>query len=223
MSEFVLTKRFDTEVERTQRVLDVAEMFGLGLDDKTFTVLNDLKLEIRDGDIVYITGQSGSGKSTILKELRKEFEKLGKKIAVAGEIEMQEVPIVDQVYPEEKSLSKPLELFSLVGLSDANLFLRKPSELSDGQRYRFMLAKMIESGAEIWMADEFLALLDRMTAKVIAYNVQKIARKVGATLVVATTHRDMVEDLAPSLFIEKGYQDKVKKLVTEENLELLGN
>lgn len=221
MSEFVLTKRFDTEVERTQRVLDVAEMFGLGLDDKTFTVLNDLKLEIRDGDVVYITGQSGSGKSTILKELRKEFEKMGKKVAVASEIEMQEVPIVDQVYPEETSLSKPLELFSLVGLSDANLFLRKPSELSDGQRYRFMLAKMIESGAEIWMADEFLALLDRVTAKVIAYNVQKIARKVGATLVVATTHRDMIEDLAPSLFIEKGYQDKVK-LVTEENLELLG-
>lgn len=221
MSEFVLTKRFDTEVERTQRVLDVAEMFGLGLDDKTFTVLNDLKLEIRDGDVVYITGQSGSGKSTILKELRKEFEKMGKKVAVASEIEMQEVPIVDQVYPEETSLSKPLELFSLVGLSDANLFLRKPSELSDGQRYRFMLAKMIESGAEIWMADEFLALLDRVTAKVIAYNVQKIARKVGATLVVATTHRDMIADLAPSLFIEKGYQDKVK-LVTEENLELLG-
>ena len=97
MSEFVLTKRFDTEVERTQRVLDVAEMFGLGLDDKTFTVLNDLKLEIRDGDVVYITGQSGSGKSTILKELRKEFEKMGKKVAVASEIEMQEVPIVDQV------------------------------------------------------------------------------------------------------------------------------
>lgn len=210
MTEFVLTKRFDTEVERTQRVLDVAEMFGLGLDDKQFTVLDGLKLDIKQGDVVYITGQSGSGKSTVLKELRQEYEKRGVKVAVASEIEMIDQPIVDQIYPGNKLLSKTLELFSFVGLSDANLFLRKPSELSDGQRYRFMLAKMIESGAQVWMADEFLALLDRVTAKVIAYNIQKIARKVGATLIVATTHRDMMDDLAPDLYIEKRYQEKVK-------------
>ena len=210
MTEFVLTKRFDPEVERTRRVLDVAEMFGLGLDDKQFTVLDGLKLDIKQGDVVYITGQSGSGKSTVLKELRQEYEKRGVKVAVASEIEMIDQPIVDQIYPGNKLLSKTLELFSFVGLSDANLFLRKPSELSDGQRYRFMLAKMIESGAQVWMADEFLALLDRVTAKVIAYNIQKIARKVGATLIVATTHRDMVDDLAPDLYIEKRYQEKVK-------------
>ena len=210
MTEFVLTKRFDTEVERTQRVLDVAEMFGLGLDDKQFTVLDGLKLDIKQGDVVYITGQSGSGKSTVLKELRQEYEKRGVKVAVASEIEMIDQPIVDQIYPGNKLLSKTLELFSFVGLSDANLFLRKPSELSDGQRYRFMLAKMIESGSQVWMADEFLALLDGVTAKVIAYNIQKIARKVGATLIVATTHRDMVDDLAPDLYIEKRYQEKVK-------------
>ena len=210
MTKFVLSKSFDTEVERTQRVLDVAEMFGLGLDDKTFNVLTDLELEIEPGDVVYITGQSGSGKSTILKELRKAFESKGIPVAVASEIEMLDKPIVDQVYPDNKLLSKTLELFSFVGLSDAKLFLRKPSELSDGQRYRFMLAKMIESGAKVWMADEFLALLDRTTAKVIAYNIQKIARKTGATLVVATTHRDMVDDLRPSLYIEKRYQDKVR-------------
>lgn len=207
---YKLNKQFDTEVERSQRVLDVAEMFGLGLDDKTFVVLKDLELDIHNGDIVYITGQSGSGKSMILKELRQAFEVDGKRVANIDEVELLDKPIVDQVYPKEKTLNKTLELFSLVGLSDANLFLRKPKELSDGQRYRFRLAKMIESGAEVWMADEFLAVLDRVTAKVIAYNIQKIARKVGATLIVATTHRDMVEDLAPDLYIEKRYQDKVK-------------
>ena len=75
MTEYILSRQFDTGVERTQRVLDVAEMFGLGLDDKTFVVLDNLKLDIKQGDIVYITGQSGSGKSTILHELRAEFEK----------------------------------------------------------------------------------------------------------------------------------------------------
>lgn len=208
--KYTLNRQFDTNVKRTSRVVDVAEMFGLGLDDKTFTVLSNLELEIKQGDIVYITGQSGSGKSTILHELKNEMTKAGLKVADFGDLKVTDEPIVDQVYPGEKSLSKPLELFALVGLSDANLFLRSPKELSDGQRYRFMLAKLIETGAQVWMADEFLALLDRITAKVIAFNIQKIARKVGATLVVATTHRDMISDLHPDLFIEKRYQDKVK-------------
>jgi ABC-type ATPase with predicted acetyltransferase domain len=52
-------------------------------------------------------------------------------------------------------------------------------------------------------------VLDRDTAKVIAYAIQKTSRKAGATLVVATTHTDMVDDLAPSLFIEKRYREKV--------------
>ncbi len=208
--KYTLNRQFDTNVKRTSRVVDVAEMFGLGLDDKTFTVLSNLELEIKQGDIVYITGQSGSGKSTILHELKNEMTKAGLKVSDFSDLKITDEPIVDQVYPEEKSLSKPLELFALVGLSDANLFLRSPKELSDGQRYRFMLAKLIETGAQVWMADEFLALLDRITAKVIAFNIQKIARKVGATLVVATTHRDMVNDLHPDLFIEKRYQDKVK-------------
>lgn len=208
---YKLNKQFTTEVERTQRVLECAEMFGLGLDDKTFVVLNDLEIDIRNGDVVYITGQSGSGKSTILHELRKQMKDQGLKVCDFSDIKLQpDKPIVDQVYPTEKSLNKTLELFSRVGLSDANLFLRKPAELSDGQRYRFMLAKLIESNADVWMADEFLALLDRTTAKVIAYNIQKVARKQGVVLIVATTHKDMVDDLNPSLYIEKRYQDKIK-------------
>ncbi|ENK7187183.1 ABC transporter, partial [Acinetobacter baumannii] len=98
---------------------------------------------------------------------------------------------------------------SIAGLNDAYLFIRKPNELSDGQRYRFCLAKLIESKAKVWVADEFLAVLDRTTAKVIAYNLQKIARKVGATVLVATTHDDMVEDLAPNVTIVKKYREKV--------------
>lgn len=217
MTEFVLNKSFDTEVERTPRVLDCAEMFGLGLDDKTFVLLDGLKLEINDGDVVYITGQSGSGKSTILKELRRLMEEGGKKVCSLNEVTFNDKPILDQIYPESPSLQKTLWLFARVGLSDANLFLRKPEELSDGQRYRFLLAKMIESGADVWIADEFLALLDRVTAKVIAFNMQKVAREFGVTLIVATTHRDMVQDLKPTLYIEKRYREKV--MVKEDRSE----
>lgn len=219
--KYTLNKQFETEVERTQRVLDVAEMFGLGLDDKTFVVLDNLELDIKPDDVVYITGQSGSGKSTILKELRSAMQKNGLKVSAIEDVVMEDRPIVDQVYPDEQSLSKTLALFSLVGLSDANLFLRKPKELSDGQRYRFALARMIETNADVWVADEFLAVLDRVTAKVIAYNIQKLARKLGVALVVATTHRDMIEDLAPTVYIEKHYREKIEVKRNERDDEAL--
>ena len=90
-----------------------------------------------------------------------------------------DLPIVDQC---GKDTNEALALFSIAGLSDANLYLRRPGELSDGQRYRFRLAKIIESGAEVWFADEFMAILDRVTAKCLAFNMQKIARRRGATL-----------------------------------------
>jgi ABC-type ATPase with predicted acetyltransferase domain len=62
----------------------------------------------------------------------------------------------------------------------------------------------------VWVADEFMAVLDRTAAKVIAFSLQKTARKAGATVIVATTHTDMVPDLAPTLYIEKRYREKLR-------------
>lgn len=202
---YTIDKRFHTEVERSDRVLEIAEAFGLGLDDKEFVVFDNQPLEIEQGDVVYITGQSGSGKSTVLRELATQMADLG--VADIDKVELKNVPLIDQI---GTSTAEALNLLSIAGLNDAYLFIRKPQELSDGQRYRFRLAKIIESGARVWVADEFLAVLDRTTAKVIAYNLQKVARKLGATLIVATTHTDMVADLAPNLYINKRYREKIE-------------
>ena len=209
MSVYHIDKRFHTEVERSDRVLEIAEAFGLGLDDKEFVVFDNQPIEIQRGDVVYITGQSGSGKSTVLRELTQQMgfgpERLN--VADIDRVELLDKPLIDQI---GKDTAEALNLLSIAGLNDAYLFIRKPKELSDGQRYRFKLAKIIESGAQVWVADEFLAVLDRTTAKVIAFNLQKVARKVGATLMVATTHTDMVDDLAPNLYIEKRYREKIE-------------
>lgn len=204
---YTIDKRFRTEVERSDRVLEIAEAFGLGLDDKEFVVFDNQQLEIEQGDVVYITGQSGSGKSTVLVELAKQMAEDGLKVANLDKVEMLDKPLIDQI---GKDMNEALGLMSIAGLNDAYLFIRKPSELSDGQRYRFRLAKIIESGANVWIADEFLAVLDRDTAKVIAFNLQRVARNVGATLMVATTHTDMVPDLAPNLYINKRYREKIE-------------
>ena len=211
MTVYKIDKRFHTKVERSERVLEIAEAFGLGLDDKEFVVFDNQDIEIKQGDVVYITGQSGSGKSTVLRELSASMTELG--VADIDGVELRDVPLIDQI---GKDMNTALNYLSIAGLNDAYLFIRKPKELSDGQRYRFRLAKMIESGARVWIADEFLAVLDRTTAKVIAFNMQKIARKAGATLMVATTHTDMVNDLAPNVYIEKRYREKIEIIYAPE-------
>lgn len=214
--QYVIDKRFHTEVERTDRVLEIAEAFGLGLDDKEFVVFNQQPIDIEQGDVVYVTGQSGSGKSIVLKELAIKMTEAGLKIADIDAVELLNKPLIDQI---GKDTTEALNLLSIAGLNDAYLFIRKPQELSDGQRYRFRLAKIIESGANVWVADEFLAVLDRTTAKVIAFNMQKIARRQGATLIVATTHTDMVADLAPNVTINKQYREKIQITMAPEGFK----
>lgn len=204
--KFSVSKSFKTVTKRSDRVLECAEAFGLGLEAKDFVLYEGLELEINPGDVVYITGQSGSGKSVLLRETAKalsgEF-----KVANIDEVELEDKPLIDQI---GKDTNDAIRILSAAGLNDAYLFIRKPQELSDGQLYRFRIAKLMHSDARVWVADEFGAVLDRTTARVVAFNLQKMARSVGAIVVVATTHRDLIEELGPNLFIEKHYQDRVQ-------------
>ena len=206
--KFIVSKRFNTTVERTPRVIEVAEAFGLGLDDREFVLYDDMEIELEPTDVVYITGQSGSGKSVLLRQLVEALELVeGKKIVNIESVELPEVPLVDQVGTSTK---EALELLSRVGLNDAYLFIRKPSELSDGQRYRLRLAHVMNQDADVWVADEFGAVLDRVTAKVVAFSMQKYARKMQKMLLVATTHTDLEQELAPNLKVEKYFREKVE-------------
>lgn len=203
---YIINKSFKTKVERSPRILEVAEAFGIGLEDKEFVVFDNLEIDIKKGDIVYITGQSGAGKSILLRELQRQMKEEGKTVANLDEVIFEDKPLIDQI---GKNTNDAIRLLGLAGIGDAYLWVRKPGELSDGQKYRFKLAKAIEQGADVWVADEFLAVLDRVSACVIAYSIQKTARKCGATVLVATTHSDMVADLDPDLFIEKRFREKI--------------
>lgn len=215
MTTYTISRSFNTSVERTPRVMEIAEAFGLGLSDKQFVVYDNLGIEIRKGDVVYITGQSGSGKSLLLKDLSENMKKEGLAVSDLNEIKLDEKPVIELV---GKSTSSAAELLSKAGISDAWIYLRKPSELSDGQRYRLKLAKIMESNADVWIADEFGAILDRVTAKAVAMNMAKVARKEGKTFMIATTHSDMIDELAPDVFIEKMFREKVK--IISENQEI---
>ncbi|HHI5108705.1 TPA: ATP-binding cassette domain-containing protein, partial [Klebsiella pneumoniae] len=189
MSKYVINVSFNTRVNKTIRTLEIAESFGLGLDEKAWTLYDNLELDIERGDVVYVTGQSGSGKSVVLRELQRLMADAGQRVASIDDfVFADDTNVIDQL---GKTTSDALGLLSMAGLNDAYLFVRKPSEMSDGQKYRLKIAKLIESGADVWVADEFGAVLDRVTAQVVASNLQRAARAVGATVIVATTHEDL--------------------------------
>jgi hypothetical protein len=55
--------------------------------------------------------------------------------------------------------------------------------------------------------DEFAACLDRDTTKIIAFNLQKIARQQSKAVIAATTHSDLLEELNPSVHVHKRLGD----------------
>jgi ABC-type lipoprotein export system ATPase subunit/GNAT superfamily N-acetyltransferase len=197
---------FNPKSDVTTRTAQVSDAYGIGLDEtQKFTVYQGLTFDIYPGDSVYITGDSGSGKSLLLRYLKGELEKLDE---FGGVIDGADVQIPDDEVLVEgvgKDTEEAIYHLSMAGLSEAFLMTRRYGELSDGQKYRYRIAKMLYSGKSTLILDEFGATLDRETAKVIAWLLQKVVRQSARTLIVATTHRDLFEDLNPTLFILKKF------------------
>jgi ABC-type transport system involved in cytochrome c biogenesis ATPase subunit/N-acetylglutamate synthase-like GNAT family acetyltransferase len=198
---------FSTKAEVTERTLAVCEAFGLGVDEaKHFMVYDNFSLDFHRGDLIYLTGDSGGGKTLLLRAFKDFF---GQEAIELGDLEINpEETLVEGVGNDVK---EAIEILSLCGLNDAFLFLRKYKELSDGQKYRYKLAKLVDAREKsVWVIDEFCATLDRVMARIIAYLIQKVARRLGKTVVAATTHSDLIEDFQPDIVVEKGFEKNVK-------------
>ena len=71
---FRINIRYRTRTEITPRTIAVAEAFGLGVDEhQEHVVYDDVELKISPKDIVLVTGESGSGKSVLLRALVKDL------------------------------------------------------------------------------------------------------------------------------------------------------
>src|SRR4030042_5083908 len=203
--KFSFVISYSTTVRLTPRTTAVAEAFGLGIDEEHRFKVLDVELKIGMGDIVYVTGDSGSGKSVLLRALK---EDLGAEALDLTDVDIDlDEPLIETV---GKNIEEGLDLLSKVGLSDAFLFLRSFSELSDGQKYRYKIAKLLESKAQFWILDEFAATLDRDTAKIVAYNLQKCAKQQGKAVLAATTHTDLFQDLEPSVHVHKRFGKEIQ-------------
>jgi ABC-type lipoprotein export system ATPase subunit len=213
-STFNFNVQYETTAKHpTKRTREVQAAFGLGTDStQKFVILDNTDIKIRQGDMVLVTGDSGSGKSVLLRAIKQD---LGDEAADIRELIInQTAPIVETV---GKNTAEALGILSKVGLNDAFLFLRSYDQLSDGQKHHYQIALLAESDRKWWILDEFCSVLDRDTAKIVAFNLQRMAREKGATVIAATTHDDLTEDLAPNVTVHKRFGREIHIQYTPDN------
>jgi ABC-type ATPase with predicted acetyltransferase domain len=200
MTTYAISKQFPWNGPLSDKAVQVCRMFGLTADrlDEQAPI-HECRLEVDPGDIVYITGPSGSGKSVLLRELQQRTNS-------RESVDLDTIPLPGDrsvIDCFEGTIMTGLQMLGLVALSDVFSVLNKPSLLSEGQKYRFRLAKAFTLGKRFVFADEFCSALDDVTAATVAFNVHKLAKQTGTTFIGASSRKDVVVDLAPDVLVLK--------------------
>ena len=220
----------------TQRGAIVKEAFGVDSSQMSAQVLNKFALTITPGDTVLLTGASGSGKSTIIRLLTENQKELRSNSLISGHVlgfqgyrrrdliaELSNHfndarPLIDQL---GRSPAEAIELLNGVGLAEAHLYLKRPNQISEGQKYRFAVALLCNSKKPIWIADEFASTLDSETAAIVAKGLRKTAYQNGATLVVAAAHIDaFVDSLLPNTLVRLSWGDILESWSIKLNVDI---
>ncbi|HPC95238.1 MAG TPA: ATP-binding cassette domain-containing protein [Sedimentisphaerales bacterium] len=202
MSVYTIKKEFAWAGPVSERVVMLCRMFGVTLErlvDKG--PVHQCALQIEPGDIVCITGPSGSGKSVLLRELERS-------IPAGDRINLDEIPLPDDqtvIDCFDSDLVASLQMLTAAGLGSVFGLVNRPCLLSDGQKYRFRLARALAMSRPFVFADEFCSALDRITAATVACNTARFIRRTRTTLIVATSHDDILMDLAPDAIVVKDF------------------
>jgi ABC-type lipoprotein export system ATPase subunit/GNAT superfamily N-acetyltransferase len=137
--------------------------------------------KLPEDGIVLIVGTSGSGKSTILRSL--------------GARQTVTMSPCSTVIENFSTAERGEELLLAAGLRSIPAWFRTPSTLSNGEYHRFEMAMALDQG--IQCVDEFTSVVDRDTAKSLAYSVRQWFNRNPGVLYIASCHRDIIDWLDP--------------------------
>ena len=182
----------------------------------TTPAVNNLTLEVKDGEFLVLVGPSGCGKSTVLRMLAGLEEVDSGRILIGG-IDVTDVAPKDRdvamvfqsyaLYPhmsvaenmgfalkiagiaKEERERRVLEAAKLLDLEE---FLdRKPKALSGGQRQRVAMGRAIVREPQVFLMDEPLSNLDAKLRVATRTQIAALQRRLGITTVYVT--HDQVE------------------------------
>lgn len=150
----------------------------------------DLPIEDKEWKIGLVVGASGSGKTSIGNRIFPEpIHDL-----YAGWDNAK--PIIDCIAPEG-DFNSVTGALSAVGLGDVPAWLRPFNVLSNGEKFRAGLARLVCERPGHVVIDEFTSVIDRQIAKVGAAAFAKTWRKGSGQVVLLSCHFDIIEWLQP--------------------------
>jgi ABC-type sugar transport system ATPase subunit len=178
--------------------------------------LDNLSLEIPDGEFMVLVGPSGSGKTTALRILA------GLEFQTSGEIRIGE-RVVDRVAARDRDIAMVFQDYALYpqmsvfdnlafglkvrrtprreievrvrqaaeALGLEHLLKRKPGQLSGGQRQRVALGRALVRQPQVFLMDEPLSNLDAQLRAETRGEIRSLQQRIGTTTVYVT--HDQVE------------------------------
>ena len=198
---------------------------------KTFEdtiAVNNLNLEIKDGELISILGPSGCGKSTTLFLIAGLHSPdsgniyFGDKIVNKVEAEDRGIGMVFQnyaLYPHMsvlKNIMFPLEMqgfnkkereemaIEMAKITKIEEFLnRKPSQLSGGQQQRVAIARALVKKPKILLLDEPLSNLDARLRIEMREEIKRIQKEVNITTIFVTHDQEEAMSISDRILLMK--------------------
>jgi len=199
---------------------------GLTKKFGAITAVDNIDLDIYQGELFCLLGGSGCGKSTLLRMLAGfEFPESGS-ISIDG-IDMSQVPAYErptnmmfQSYalfphmsvgeniafglqqdkiPKAEISDRVNDILKLVELEDYTK--RRPQQLSGGQRQRVALARALVKKPKLLLLYEPLAALDKKLRKQTQFELANIQEQVGVTFIVVTHDQEEAMTLSSRMAV----------------------
>ena len=155
-----------------------------------FDFVADLAIDDADWRIGLVVGPSGSGKTSLGRLL------FGPDAFYEPNGWPTDRPIVDGIAPGG-DFNAVTAALSAVGLGNVPSWLRPYSVLSNGERFRADLARIIAEAPPRVVVDEFTSVVDRQIAKIGALAFQKAWRRTAGQCVLLSCHYDIIEWVEP--------------------------